>query len=175
MKIFWQIFFGIILIALFFATYSLVSLIKPFSSPESFSNKPQVVGQEGGFHLLTDIKILQRDKYDTVAIYTQLNRSSVVDGINTPATSLAIGNTTDQIPTLKIQLTDTKMSDKLSPADISRISRQLVSKSPIGEVIVTNLKNPDMQQIEIRLTKSSQYRLSADTKNAGTILVDILK
>jgi hypothetical protein len=175
MKIFWQIFLGILLIALFLVTYSLVSLIKPSSLPEGFSNKPQVIGQEGGFHLLNDIKILRYDKYDTVAIYTNLNRSSAAEGVETPATSMAIGTADDQTPTLKISLTDSKMSDELSPADISRISRQLVPKSPIEEVIVTNPKNPDMQQIEIRLTKGSQYRLGADTKNAGTILVDILK
>ncbi len=175
MKIFWQIFSGIVLIALFWVTYSLVSMIKPPTIPEGFSNKPQVIGQEGGFHLLNDIKILRYDKYDTVAIYTNLNRSSAAEDVETPTTSMAIGTTDDQTPILKVALTDTKMSDKLSQADISRISRQLVPKSPIEEVIVTNPKNPDMQQIEIRITKGGQYRLSADTKNAGTILVDILK
>lgn len=175
MKIFWQIFLGVVLIALFFATYSLVSLIKPSSLPEGFSDQPQMAGQEGGFHLLTDIKVLQRNQYDTVAIYTQLNRSSAAEGIVTPATSLIVGSTASQNPTLKIVLTDTKMSEELSPADISRISRQLVEKSPIQEVIVTNPENPDTQQIEIRLVKSGQYRLNADPQNAGTIFVDILK
>lgn len=175
MKIFWQIFFGIVLIALLWVTYSLVSLIKPSSLPEGFSNKPQVLGQEGGFHFLTDIKILQRDQYDTVAVYTRLNRNSATEGIITPATNLTIGSTAGQNITLKIVLADTKMSEELSPADISRISRQLVEKSPVQEVIVTNPENPDIQQIEIKLTKSGQYRLNADPQNASTIFVDILK
>ncbi len=175
MKIFWQIFLGIVLIALFLATYSLVSLIKPSSLPEGFSNQPQVIGQEGGFHLLTDIQVLRHDKYDTVAIYTHLNRSSAVEGINTPATNMTVNTTSGQSTSLKINLTDTKISDELSPADISRISRQLVPKSPIQEVIVTNPKDPDMQEIQIILTKAGQYRLNYDPKNAGTIFIDILK
>lgn len=169
-----QIITGLLLIGLFLLVYLWASNIKAPALPEGFTAKPQAIGAIGGFHLLDDVEVRRHAQFDTVAIYTQLNRSSILEGIETPSTTLAIGGTTKS-PILELTMADTQFSEELSPADINRISQQTINGSPIREIIVSKTPDSSIQQVKIRLSRSSQYRLSSDPRKPGTIYLDILK
>jgi hypothetical protein len=172
MKITFGVISGFLLIALFFVVYSVVSNLTPGSVDlKSFDTKPVTIGKVGGFHWLTDIKVLARDKYDTVAIYTNLNRSTIVEDIATPLAEL----TPDGKVGLRLKLTDTSVMSDLPKADYERLSHQTVTNSIIEDVALSNPKSLDTQEVIIRLSKASRYRLTEDPQNPGIIYLDVLK
>jgi len=172
MKIIFGTIGAVLLIGLFFVVYQVVTLMQPYRlNLTGFGNESVVLGQAGGFHLLTDIQVIPRAQYDSVAIYTKLNRSSAAEDIVTPLAQA----TPDGKTGIRIKLSDTAVQTDLPKADYERVAHQAVSDSIIRDVALANPGNRDTQEVIISLTKSSRYRLSVDPQNAGILYVDVLK
>lgn len=159
-----------LLVVLFFVVYQVVISLKP-TALGGFKNPPLTIGQTGGFHQLKDIRLITGKGFDTIALYTDLNRSSALEDIATPVVNLT-ATTPNQ---LHIKLSDTAISSNLIPADLNRLLKQNFTNSPVTEITLTQPNNPDSQELLVTLTKPTTYRLTADPQNAGIIYLDVLK
>jgi len=172
MKTVFSIIGAFLLIIVFFVVYNVVLTLRPHSTLlEGFTNQPMTVGQTGGFHILSDIRVIQHDKYDSIVIYTKLNRSSAAEDILTPFTEATPAGTIS----IRIKLFDTSILSDLSQTDLDRVTHQTVADSIIQDIALTNPQSLDSQEVTIRLARASRYRLSADSQDAGIIYLDVLK
>lgn len=172
MKVIFGIIGAVLLIGLFFVVYQVVlSIQPPQANLAGFTNQPTSIGQTGGFHLLNDVKVLTRDKYDSVALYTRLNRNSVIEDIVTPFAEVTPSGDIG----IRVKLSDTAVMTGLPKVDYERISHQVISNSVIQDVALANPRSLDTQELIITLSKSSRYRISADPQDAGIIYLDVLK
>lgn len=172
MKIIFGVVSGFVLIVLFLVVYSIAMNLKPREVQLSgFSNQPATVGKAGGFHLLSDIQVLSRDKYDTVAIYTKLNRTSTIEDIITPYAEMTAEGTTG----VRIKLADTAVQTELPKAIWERLAHQSFDKGIIRDVALFNPRDLDTQEVVIQFAKPTRYRLSVDPQDSGVIYLDVLK
>lgn len=172
MKITFGIISSFLLLVLFFVVYSVVSNFTPRSAKlEGFSDQPITIGKTGGLHWLTDIKVIEHGQYDSVAIYTKLNRSPIIESIATPLVEVMPEGSVG----IRLKLTDTSVLSDLPKTDYERISHQVVTNSIIKDVALANPAGVDSQEVIVQLTKASRYRVSDDPQNPGIIYLDVLK
>lgn len=150
-----------------------------------------MLGDLGGFHLLENITYSNERTYYRIAIYTRLNRPTVIDeSIATPYTKI------EQLPAnesifldgqyrgtqsmgdyrIQVSLSDTRTFD-LSGTEAIEIfkgdKRTIINQDPITEVRLVQPPDDAMVQIVIGLSQKAKFRSSSN--DTGTIFIDILK
>ena len=171
MKLLLRLLGMIALILIFVVAYLLTTNIS--KQPSDFNNQPQTIGQLGGYHLLDDIKIETSSdaNFTRIAILTHLNRSTAIEGLDTPRTEAVLDGTS-----LRLKFFDTAFSDE-SQNEYLR-GHQTISvnyPSRAQEVALTRPDDQDSQEVVVRLDRPTTYRLQPDPENAGVVFLDILE
>ncbi len=173
MKILLKLVGVVLLLILFWVVYQSVKITTPTDTEtqETASTQSSVttVGREGGFHLFQGWSTKTQDNGSRIEIRTSLNRSSVLEDIETPLTETRLE---DNVLTVVLH-------DTAADTNFGSFRPTTFPTGPIAKIEPDDLKNPDDQILLITLRDEGEglpkFKLSIAPENPGNLILDVLK
>ncbi len=184
MKIFIKLLGIFGLIALFVIAYMAVSQMDDnendtdnnveAQSTADFSSDKQTTGEGGGLHYMRNLVLEDHEAFYRVKVETSLNRSSVLDTIETPLTTAELKN--DTTCYLALHLSDT--TQILEDENIflgARGKTEYTDRDPITSIDVKDTVE-EGQEVFVGLHScEARFKLGSDPQSPGHIWLDVLK
>lgn len=168
MKILLKVILVVVLLGLFWVVYQSIKLTTPNKTEvPTTQSTATTVGQEGGFHFLQGWQVQEKNDSYRIEITTSMNRSSVVEGIETPLTDVRLEG-----KTIRITLHDT------APDELGRLESQTFDNGVIEKISISDLHNLEEQVLVVSLRESRDnqgFKLSVSPENPGNLYLDVLK
>lgn len=184
MNIFVKILSVFLLLAVFALTYGAVKNMDDKKNGEAtndvtvatndFSRDKQTTGEGGGVHYMRNLIVEDQTTFHRIKIETALNRSSVLENIETPLTTVEIKN--DNGCYLALHLSDTTQILEDENIFLGKVGKtSMPDKQPITSIDVKR-SSEEGQVVQIGLQScEAQFKLGSDPKSPGHIWLDVLK